>query len=788
MKKVFLGALLTVFALSAHFAGINFSVAEAADHGSSGIRVGGIIWENTTWTLENSPYIITDTVQIPENVTLTIEAGVSVTWSKSTWGQMFLVHGTIYAHGTTANEIIFDGGGYADFFAHDGSKVDAFLDLEYCVIKNGCRFWPQSSYVQYGHFILRYSELINLSSISYVWYPPSDVYIEYNMFINTAGFSIGHRGANVYLRYNLFKGKIPAHYADFLIENWAAYDESQTIVKHNSFIDMDGIVLRLPPGYSSAAMTATENYWETNDTDIIDLMIYDKNDDIRCAGFINYLPILTKPHPDTPSLPLIVNFTYSPSPLYANVTATFDASASFGLYSSIANYTWNFGDGNTVTTQAPIVKHAYTTPNSYIVNLMVIDKFGFQNSTVGSVTVLEDDTPPLTVEDHDRDWHNTDFTITLTAVDRESGVAETYYRICDGPAKNISVDGQPRITIEGANNTLEYWSMDKAGNKELPHKILTGIKLDKTAPAGSIIINDDATYTTSTSVTLTLIATDDASGVYQVRFRNDGVWDTEPWEAITTTKAWILPSGDGTKIVTYQIRDNAGLVSSTYSDTIVLDTTPPIGSITIDGGATYTNSSSVTLTVSAQDITSGVAQMRFSNDNATWEPWETYATFKTWALTTGDETKTVYVQFKDNAGLSSQSYFDTIVLDKTTPNILITSPSLGYEIRSSTVTVMWTGSDATSGIGHYEVRLEEGSWINIGINTTYTFTGLVDGSHTIVIKAIDKAGNTKQDTVTFTINTGLIGGPGWTEEIIILSAIIIAIMGTVLCALKIRRH
>ena len=367
-------------------------------------------------------------------------------------------------------------------------------------------------------------------------------------------------------------------------------------------------------------------------------------------------------------------------------------------------------------------------------------------------------------------------------------MAETYYRICDGPAKNISVDGQPRITIEGANNTLEYWSMDKAGNKELPHKILTGIKLDKTAPAGSIIINDDATYTTSTSVTLTLIATDDASGVYQVRFRNDGVWDTEPWEAITTTKAWILPSGDGTKIVTYQIRDNAGLVSSTYSDTIVLDTTPPIGSITIDGGATYTNSSSVTLTVSAQDITSGVAQMRFSNDNATWEPWETYATFKTWALTTGDETKTVYVQFKDNAGLSSQSYFDTIVLDKTTPNILITSPSLGYEIRSSTVTVMWTGSDATSGIGHYEVRLEEGSWINIGINTTYTFTGLVDGSHTIVIKAIDKAGNTKQDTVTFTINTGLIGGPGWTEEIIILSAIIIAIMGTVLCALKIRRH
>jgi len=63
---------------------------------------------------------------------------------------------------------------------------------------------------------------------------------------------------------------------------------------------MSGIVLKLPPGYDTAAMTATENYWGTNDTAVIDSMIYDKNDDIRCAGFIEYLPILTEPHPETP--------------------------------------------------------------------------------------------------------------------------------------------------------------------------------------------------------------------------------------------------------------------------------------------------------------------------------------------------------------------------------------------------------------------------------------------------------------------------------------------------------
>ena len=30
-------------------------------------------------------------------------------------------------------------------------------------------------------------------------------------------------------------------------------------------------------------------------------MIYDKNDDIGCNGFINYLPILQTPDPNTPT-------------------------------------------------------------------------------------------------------------------------------------------------------------------------------------------------------------------------------------------------------------------------------------------------------------------------------------------------------------------------------------------------------------------------------------------------------------------------------------------------------
>ena len=50
----------------------------------------------------------------------------------------------------------------------------------------------------------------------------------------------------------------------------------------------------------SGSMLASNNYWNTIDTTINDTMIYDKNDDLGCADYIDYLPILTGPHPDTP--------------------------------------------------------------------------------------------------------------------------------------------------------------------------------------------------------------------------------------------------------------------------------------------------------------------------------------------------------------------------------------------------------------------------------------------------------------------------------------------------------
>ena len=192
------------------------------------------------------------------------------------------------------------------------------------------------------------------------------------------------------------------------------------------------------------------------------------------------------------------------------------------------------------------------------------------NATEG-VTYAQDKVPPTTSHNYDGAWHTSEFTINLTATD-SSGISEAYYRINGGPIQNISIDGQPRITMENSNNTLEYWSVDNAGNQET-HNMLTGIKLDKTVPTGSITINDGAALTTSTQVTLTISAEDATSGVAQMRFFERIYGD---WEEYATSKFWTLNStGEGYKTVYVQVRDNSGLVSAARNATIWLGSTLP---------------------------------------------------------------------------------------------------------------------------------------------------------------------------------------------------------------------
>jgi len=97
-------------------------------------------------------------------------------------------------------------------------------------------------------------------------------------------------------------------------------------------------------------------------------------------------------------------------------------------------------------------------------------------------------------------------------------------------------------------------------------------------------------------------------------------------------------------------------------------------------------------------------------------------------------------------------YPDSLI-DPVKPEISISSPFNDSHIESAEVVITWNGQDAGSGIDHYEVRLDESTWINVGTATSFTFTGLSDGTYKVEVKAIDKTLNSSIASVNFIVVT-----------------------------------
>lgn len=215
-----------------------------------------------------------------------------------------------------------------------------------------------------------------------------------------------------------------------------------------------------------------------------------------------------------------------------------------------------------------------------------------------------------------------------------------------------------KVSVEGQYTMIVT---DTAGNTTT-----VTFTLDKTAPAGSLAINNGATHVNNQDVTLQIAVTD-FSNELQMRFSHDtsdpANWTS--WESLTTTKAWTLPTGDGTKSVYMEVKDKAGNIAS-FTDEITLDMTNPTGAFEINQGQSYTNTSKVTLSVESAD-THGV-EMRLSNDNLTWSDWKTAPTKGDvpWELSGGDGTKTVYLELRDPAG-NQMALQKQITLDSTGP-------------------------------------------------------------------------------------------------------------------------
>jgi large repetitive protein len=177
-----------------------------------------------------------------------------------------------------------------------------------------------------------------------------------------------------------------------------------------------------------------------------------------------------------------------------------------------------------------------------------------------------------------------------------------------------------------------------------------------------------------------------------------------------------------------------------------IDKTAPTGSLAVNNGAVATNNTAVTLNITGSDASGGAVEMSFSNDNTAWSTWEALATTKSWALTTGEGVKTVYMQLRDPLGNVSP-FQDAITLDQTAPNTTITAGPPAVT-NSTTASFTFTSNET----GTFEASLDGGAFT--ALTSPATLNGLAAGSHSFSVRAIDAAGNVDAtpDTYNWTID------------------------------------
>ena len=173
-------------------------------------------------------------------------------------------------------------------------------------------------------------------------------------------------------------------------------------------------------------------------------------------------------------------------------------------------------------------------------------------------------------------------------------------------------------------------------------------------------------------------------------------------------------------------------------DAIEVENTPTTGAIALAGGATFTNTRTVTVS-SAVAATRGAVRMRLANGSSLGStPYTAYASSKPFVLSSGDGAKRVAAQFADAAGNVSGVATDDIVLDTTPPAVTNTTPGT-TEVPSGDIAINASLADA-SPIASVEVLTAP-----VGTSTFTTTAMTVDSDHfTVTLPAV-------QDSFDYTL-------------------------------------
>ncbi len=190
-----------------------------------------------------------------------------------------------------------------------------------------------------------------------------------------------------------------------------------------------------------------------------------------------------------------------------------------------------------------------------------------------------------------------------------------------------------------------------------------------------------------------------------------------------------------------------------YGDLILADVTAPVLSIDLPTTGAFLATGDVAVQWAATDAGSGLDRFEVVLDGGAPVVLPSTTTSRTF---TGlaDGFHTVTVTAFDNAG-NSQAATTDFTVDTVQPSLSIDAPSEGSFLAVSNVRLTWTASDAVSGIERFEATLDGGTPVVLPSTAEgHTFPGVSDGSHTVNVTAVDRAGNTRTVLLALTVDTG----------------------------------
>ena len=339
--------------------------------------------------------------------------------------------------------------------------------------------------------------------------------------------------------------------------------------------------------------------------------------------------------------------------------------------------------------------------------------------------------------------------VNVTWVGSDAGVGIDYYKIRIDNGTWIFV-GQNTSYIfhsleEGSTHKIDVFAADKIGRNSTDSSTFT---VDLSSPMINITSPQNGEIIPSNSVSLEWEGYDKYTGINEYYVRIDG----GNWSSVGKNTGYIFQNvEDGMHRAEVKAIDEANNENTTFVDFVVDTTQPTVNLIQPVPYSVYTNSS-VYVEWKGNDSTSGLDHYEIKMKGGNWRDIGLQTNITLTGLSEGDYV--INIKAVDKAGwwAKDSSIFTVKHKDTVPPSIQITSPIENDFINNRTVILKWTGSDDYSGIDHYEVKIDNEDWIDVGNNITYEILGLSNGNHTAIVKAVDGSGNENTDTVNFTVD------------------------------------